>query len=58
MQRCSKYRYRSEIGAKLALANIRHTDSSRRPKQEQRAYRCPACHGWHLTSNPLRKTVV
>ena len=55
--RCGgKIRYRDEIAAALALATVRHQDGPRRPKLEQRAYRCPACGGWHLTSKPARRT--
>lgn len=50
MPTCTKVRYRDRIAALLALANARHRDGSRRAKLEQRAYRCPACRGWHLTS--------
>lgn len=49
---CSKFGYRDEIAAKLALAKVRHKDSSRRPKTEARTYRCDRCHRWHLTSKP------
>jgi hypothetical protein len=47
---CSKIRYRDHIAAKLALAKLKHTDGSGRAKLEARAYRCPFCRGWHLTS--------
>lgn len=50
MTRCpsGKVRYRDDIGAKLALAQLRRLDG---PKHlERRAYRCPKCKGWHLTS--------
>lgn len=47
---CAKRRYRDKIAAKLALASIQADDSSARPKTERRAYRCPRCRGWHLTS--------
>lgn len=43
-----KRRYRDRIGAQLALAIIRHRRNSRR--RETRAYPCPTCSGWHLTS--------
>lgn len=42
-----KLRYRDRIAAQLTLAGIDNLDPRRR---EQRAYRCPACRGWHLTS--------
>lgn len=49
MKRCTtgKTRYRDELGAKLALVRTARGNGNRR---ETRAYRCPACHGWHLTS--------
>lgn len=43
-----KRRYRDRIGAQLALAVIRHRGNNKR--RETRAYRCPTCRGWHLTS--------
>jgi hypothetical protein len=57
MMACStgKVRYRDEIGAKIALASIGTGRHERRPKSEQRAYRCPWCRGWHLTAQPQRK---
>jgi len=45
-----KKRYRDEIAAKLALATYRRKDRSSSPGLEARAYRCPECRGWHLTS--------
>lgn len=47
--RCTtgKHRYRDRIAALLALAGIDNLDPKRR---ERRAYRCPVCRGWHLTS--------
>lgn len=54
--RCgTKIRYRDEIAAKLALAEIAHSDSSTRSKNEVRAYRCSRCRGWHLTSMTLNE---
>lgn len=45
-KRCQdKRRYRDELGAKVALASAQARD-----KGEKRAYRCPFCRGWHLTS--------
>lgn len=46
---CSKIRYRDRIGALLALssASRKHDGAA---KTERRAYRCPRCKGWHLTS--------
>ncbi|TFI30103.1 hypothetical protein E4P36_04965 [Streptomyces sp. 4R-3d] len=47
-----KRRYRDRVGAQLALAVIRRRGTARR--RETRAYRCPACRGWHLTSQQQR----
>ncbi len=46
-----KIRYRDRIAALLAIASTRRTDGPKRAKGEKRAYRCPQCHGWHLTSS-------
>lgn len=46
--RCVKVRYRDEIAAQLALARLRREDKP--GHTEKRAYRCPMCAGWHLTS--------
>lgn len=50
-----KVRYRDRVAALLALASAQRTDSPRRPKTERRAYPCPQCKGWHLTSTGRRK---
>lgn len=50
--RTGKLRYRDRVGALLALAKAQHADKAHRPKTEARAYRCPSCYGWHLTSRP------
>jgi len=52
---CTKIRYRDQIAAKLALASAQHQDGSRREKVERRAYHCPRCHGWHLTSQRRKR---
>jgi hypothetical protein len=46
---CSKIRYRDRVAALLALASTARNEQ-RREKNERRAYRCPKCKGWHLTS--------
>ncbi len=46
--RCSKVRYRDQIAAGLALDTLRREDKP--GHTEARAYRCPLCGGWHLTS--------
>lgn len=53
--RCSKFRYRDRIAAELALASLGREDNTARPKTEQRAYWCPKCTGWHLTSQQRPK---
>lgn len=45
---CQKVRYPNELEAKIKLARIRSQDHD--DHHEQRAYRCPWCRGWHLTS--------
>ena len=50
LRRCRKHRYPDETSARLALATITREDRTDRPKTEARAYRCPRCHGYHLTS--------
>jgi cytochrome c553 len=51
---CRKIRYRDRIAALLALASTARGRHNRRPKDEARAYACPECHGWHLTSRRSR----
>ncbi|MFM7677237.1 MAG: hypothetical protein ACKO83_00155 [Roseiflexaceae bacterium] len=54
-----KQRYRSLHDAKLVLGQIRrqHSKALRMGfptrRLESRAYKCPHCSGWHLTSKPL-----
>lgn len=46
---CDKLRYREEVDARLELLRIaKH--SGHRAHVPVRAYACPWCHGWHLTS--------
>jgi hypothetical protein len=58
MKRCEdKIRYRTAAGAKWALWGIwldRYVRGRRR-RRERRAYACPHCGGWHLTSQPKRR---
>lgn len=54
-KRCSKRRYATEIEAKLEIARFQHMDDPRRGKIPCRAYKCPNCGGWHLTSAPQRE---
>jgi hypothetical protein len=57
MKRCEeKIRYGTAVGAKWALWGIwldRYLRGRRR--RERRAYACPHCGGWHLTSQPKRQ---
>ena len=56
MAQCRKIRYRDELGAQIALASTGRASRGRaRPKDEARAYRCPRCKGWHLTSKGRRR---
>lgn len=47
-ERCGKIRYHDRVAAMLALAKAQRSPSRRR--HESRAYHCPKCDGWHLTS--------
>lgn len=50
---CGKVRFRTELDAKIALAGTQRQRRGRaRTKEEKRYYRCPQCHGYHLTSKP------
>jgi hypothetical protein len=52
-----KIRYRTAAGARLALWGIwvdRYL-RGRRHRRERRAYACPHCQGWHLTSQSKRR---
>ena len=46
--RTNKVRYRDRIAATIALFRTRDQGTAR-------AYQCDFCHGWHLTSQPLRE---
>jgi len=48
-RRCRKNRFESEEDAREAIARLQKI---RPGKREQRAYRCPNCQHWHLTSRP------
>lgn len=50
---CQKVRYRDHLAAKIALASTFRPDKPAR-RNEVRAYRCPVCKGWHLTSKGKR----
>lgn len=49
---CDKVRYTTGAAAEAAAA-LKAEGDPRYPPQ-LRAYRCPNCHGWHLTSQPRR----
>jgi hypothetical protein len=52
---CAKRRYRTKLDAKIALAGTAREAARRGAgtrRSEQRAYWCPACRGFHLTSEP------
>lgn len=48
-----KQRYRDRLEARMAL--LRCTTDTDPRRQEKRTYRCPDCHGWHLTSQPRHR---
>lgn len=58
MARCAKVRYPDKLGAKIALASTQASEAQHRKqvsrRAEVRAYRCPDCKGWHLTSRKER----
>lgn len=47
---CGKRWFKDRISAELALAAIHHHGDDRSEKLPRRAYECPTCKGWHLTS--------
>lgn len=55
-RKCVKRRFKDEIAAKLALANIQKTDGSNREAKEVRVYEHRRSNGgcgfWHTTSQP------
>ena len=50
--RTGKRRYRDEISAMLSLATLKRRDVP--DHEENRAYHCAMCGGWHLTKQDLR----
>lgn len=50
--RCRKLRYPDQVSALLALAVLQRQDKA--GHNERRAYLCPHCHRWHLTSQEKR----
>lgn len=55
--KCTKRRFRDEIAAKMALANIARIDDSKRASDEKRHYFHRDCQAWHLTSQEYRPCV-
>lgn len=51
---CVKRRYRTKQMANAALDVIEEKRNPVGSKRPIRAYRCPFCHGWHLTSSVHR----
>jgi hypothetical protein len=51
---CKKIAYKNEISAMLALAQCRN--SRKRRRMEVRAYFCPICKKWHLTSKKIMES--
>jgi hypothetical protein len=49
---CGKRRFRDKQQALRALRTLQRVGS--RQKIPVRAYQCPACNGWHLTSKAHR----
>lgn len=49
-----KRRYKDRIAALLAVESANRRKHERREKNEQRAYACPFCHWYHVTSQPKR----
>jgi hypothetical protein len=50
---CEKVRYETQLDAERALATM--IMSPRLRRREQRAYHCPTCGGYHLTSQPQHR---
>ena len=46
-----KVRFNNEPAA---LEAIRRINPTKRPNKPNRAYKCPKCHGYHLTRSPKR----
>lgn len=51
---CTKLRYADEPTALAALESARREHEGTGKKMEKRAYLCPQCHNWHLTSQPKK----
>lgn len=54
-RRSGKIKWRTELDAKLAMANIDYKMRAATKEKEIRAYRCPFCDYWHLTHQEPRQ---
>jgi len=56
-ERCAKVRFRTSLDARIALGLMPDTrrNGSGKLKQQSRAYFCPSCHGYHLTSQSRQR---
>ena len=54
-RRTNKIKWRTELDAKLAMANIDHKMRAATKDKEVRAYLCPFCQYWHLTHQEKRE---
>lgn len=50
---CVKRRHKDEAGAQEEMARA-HSSNWNGHRVPTRAYKCPHCHGWHLTSQPAQ----
>jgi hypothetical protein len=56
-ERCAKVRFRTKLDARIALGlmpDVRWNGSGK-PRQQSRAYFCPQCRGYHLTSRARQR---
>lgn len=53
-RRTGKVKWRSELDARMAMANIDYKMRAATKDKEVRAYLCPFCDFWHLTHQELR----
>lgn len=52
--RTNKVKWRTELDARMAIANIEFKMRASTKNKEVRAYLCPFCNFWHLTHQELR----
>lgn len=57
---CTKYRFPDKHSADVAVtdAKLARVFHGNRRRQEERAYECRNCGGWHLTSQELARPFV